>query len=220
MKPYKGNFVTRRIQNKEPGIKERISQEATQLFCEKGFGATSVSEIVEQAGVTKPVLYYYYGSKAALFDELFCDHFNRFHEMLTSAVHMQGSSRQKMLHLTTEQFNYCRRHLNRVRFIVNTVLGPQKGIPCVRFPKLHRTYTSLFSNLLGQGVEKGEIRRLPLEHLGMIYMGMIHMFLLKQLNSKRWMLTRNLAEQIVDVFFSGIGTSSFQAALCKEQAHV
>jgi len=51
----------------EQGTKERILKEAVRLFCEKGYPETSVREIVEAAGVTKPVLYYYFKNKDDLF---------------------------------------------------------------------------------------------------------------------------------------------------------
>ena len=44
-----------------PGVDAaKIVAAAVRLFCEKGYEATAVREIVEAAGVTKPVLYYYF----------------------------------------------------------------------------------------------------------------------------------------------------------------
>jgi len=40
--------------------KERLLETAIGMFAEKGYAGTSVREIVEQAGVSKPVLYYYF----------------------------------------------------------------------------------------------------------------------------------------------------------------
>ena len=49
----------------EAGVeaRERLLSGATELFASKGYAATTVREIVERAGVTKPVLYYYFRSK-------------------------------------------------------------------------------------------------------------------------------------------------------------
>lgn len=52
------------------GAREEILIQATKLFAHQGFAQTSVREIVEGAGVTKPTLYYYFGSKAGLFEAL------------------------------------------------------------------------------------------------------------------------------------------------------
>lgn len=43
-----------------------IARAAARLFAERGFDATSVREIAEAAGVTKPTLYYHFGSKQGL----------------------------------------------------------------------------------------------------------------------------------------------------------
>lgn len=50
--------------------KERILRASSTLFSRKGFDATRVSEIAREAGVTKPLIYYYFRSKAAILDEL------------------------------------------------------------------------------------------------------------------------------------------------------
>ena len=47
--------------------RERLLETATELFAEKGYASTSVREIVARAGVSKPVLYYYFQSKEGLY---------------------------------------------------------------------------------------------------------------------------------------------------------
>ena len=47
--------------------RERLLETAIGMFAEKGYAGTSVREIVERAGVSKPVLYYYFQSKEGLF---------------------------------------------------------------------------------------------------------------------------------------------------------
>lgn len=47
----------------EPGTRTQVLKAAARLFAERGFDAISVREIVEAAGVTKPALYYHFGSK-------------------------------------------------------------------------------------------------------------------------------------------------------------
>ena len=46
---------------------DRILQKALELFSEKGYDATSVREICEAAGITKPTLYHFYGSKEGVY---------------------------------------------------------------------------------------------------------------------------------------------------------
>lgn len=51
----------------ETDVRSRILLAATRLFGQRGFGATSVREVVDAAGVTKPTLYYWFENKDALF---------------------------------------------------------------------------------------------------------------------------------------------------------
>lgn len=50
--------------------REKIMQCALDLFYARGYDAVGVQEIAEKAGVTKPTLYYYFGSKYGLLETL------------------------------------------------------------------------------------------------------------------------------------------------------
>lgn len=50
--------------------KDKIFNAASKLFAQNGYEKTSVREICDLAGVTKPTLYYYFKDKDSLFDEL------------------------------------------------------------------------------------------------------------------------------------------------------
>jgi AcrR family transcriptional regulator len=49
----------------------RILKAATNLFAERGFDATSTMAIAEEAGVPSGLIFYYFGTKEALLDEIF-----------------------------------------------------------------------------------------------------------------------------------------------------
>lgn len=50
--------------------REKILNCALELFHARGYDAVGVQEIAESAGVTKPTLYYYFGNKKGLLEEL------------------------------------------------------------------------------------------------------------------------------------------------------
>jgi AcrR family transcriptional regulator len=58
---------TKTIDAAQLNSRERLLETAIGMFAEKGYAGTSVREIVERAGVSKPVLYYYFQSKEGLF---------------------------------------------------------------------------------------------------------------------------------------------------------
>ncbi|MBW2551954.1 MAG: helix-turn-helix transcriptional regulator, partial [Deltaproteobacteria bacterium] len=55
------------------GTREVILRTAERLFAERGFAATSVRDIVGEAGTSAPSLYHFFGSKENLVVELIND---------------------------------------------------------------------------------------------------------------------------------------------------
>jgi TetR/AcrR family transcriptional regulator len=54
----------------QPETAARILQVASTLFAEKGYSNVSVRDICKETNTTPPVIYYYFGSKKGLFDEV------------------------------------------------------------------------------------------------------------------------------------------------------
>lgn len=77
---------------------------AIDLFCEKGYHATSVREIVERAGVTKPVLYYYFKNKDGLFSALIAETMAKFRKDLSEACEREVQSVADRLRLIRAAF--------------------------------------------------------------------------------------------------------------------
>ncbi|MCI7812429.1 MAG: TetR/AcrR family transcriptional regulator [Lachnospiraceae bacterium] len=70
--------------------KENILKCALDLFYAKGYDAVGVQEIVEKAGITKPTLYYYFGSKYGLLETLLTTKFQLFSTTLKEAAKYNG----------------------------------------------------------------------------------------------------------------------------------
>lgn len=56
--------------NQDVNTKEQIIQIALSMFAQKGYGEIGVQDICDAAKITKPTLYYYFGSKEGLFQEI------------------------------------------------------------------------------------------------------------------------------------------------------
>lgn len=51
-------------------VRETLKANAFILFASRGYAGTTVADIVEASGVTKPMMYYYWGDKSELFSIL------------------------------------------------------------------------------------------------------------------------------------------------------
>ena len=72
-KPTREKKIGCRGEKATVSTKEKIKEVAFALFAEKGYEATSISDIAAGVGVTKPALYAHYGSKEDLFLSIYSE---------------------------------------------------------------------------------------------------------------------------------------------------
>ena len=70
---------------KQMDNRQLIMEKALELFCARGYDAVGVQEIAEQSGITKPTLYYYFGSKQGLMETILEENSRILEEMLEKA---------------------------------------------------------------------------------------------------------------------------------------
>ena len=63
---------------------------ALNLFARRGYDAVGVQELVEAAGITKPTLYHYFGSKSGLLDALLAEQFSQMYKVVEPAAKYSG----------------------------------------------------------------------------------------------------------------------------------
>lgn len=76
--------------------KERIMECALDLFYAKGYDAVGVQEIVEKAGITKPTLYYYFGSKLGLLKTILETNYKEIQRAIDEAAAYEGNVPQTL----------------------------------------------------------------------------------------------------------------------------
>ena len=66
--------------------KQNILDSALELFSAKGYEGVAVSELTAAAGITKPTLYYYFGSKEGLFDAVCKENYDRLNKVVANSA--------------------------------------------------------------------------------------------------------------------------------------
>lgn len=74
----------------------QLLETAVSVFAEHGYHATSMNDVAEAAGVTKPVLYQHFTSKRELFVELLTDIGSRLRETIAKATADATGPRQQV----------------------------------------------------------------------------------------------------------------------------
>ena len=101
-----------------------IARIAARLFAAKGYDATPVRAIVEAAGVTKPTLYYHFGSKAGLAKALLTDPLNRLLAAMRLAMESQSDPVLAAADMIEFQLAFSRDEPDRARFLYAMFFGP------------------------------------------------------------------------------------------------
>jgi AcrR family transcriptional regulator len=83
---------------------------ALEVFAAKGFHATSMDEIAEAAGITKPVLYQHFASKRQLYRELLSDVGQQLMEEIAKAAAAAGSPHQQVAAGFRTYFRFVAEH--------------------------------------------------------------------------------------------------------------
>lgn len=142
----------------EEGVRTRLLEAAGELFARKGYAATTVREIVERAGVTKPVLYYHFGNKEGIYLALMREAFGIFNATLDGVLAEGGSSRQRIERLFASVFDLMLAHLDVLRVIHAIYYGPPQGAPFFDFDAYHQALVDRLRALVEEGMRSGELR--------------------------------------------------------------
>ena len=117
---------------------ERLLEVGTALFAQKGYPNAYVREIAERAGVTKPVLYYYFQSKQGLFCAILDWAAEQQEAILAKVVATPGSVLERLSLLYRLFYQGIMEQPDLSRMIHNLVFGPPQGAPEYDLDQYHR----------------------------------------------------------------------------------
>lgn len=181
----------------------RIAQEAIRLFASQGFDGTSVREIAEASGVTKPVVYYHYGSKDQLCVAVIEECYKRFRIYLESVAPSRGTFRERLRDLVQVHFDYFVREESSARMLYAAAFAPQRHTPEVDFEELERPHLEMLGGLIQDGIASGEVRPVQVDKAALLLMGMMNIHL-EALVVVGQLPTEHEVEQIVSIFTDGV----------------
>ncbi len=137
--------------------RDRLVAAALDQFTRNGYAATSVRELCEAAGVSKPVLYYYFKSKEGLYLEIMNGIGQLFDQRVAELSSINGSVRQRLLHFFTGMFDGASDNLPVVKLAYMIYFGPPQGAPFVDFNRFFDQMLKIVDSLIVEGIELGEI---------------------------------------------------------------
>jgi TetR/AcrR family transcriptional regulator len=190
-------------------VRERLLSGATELFASKGYAATTVREIVERAGVTKPVLYYYFRSKEGIFLDLMREPFSKFSVLVEEALLPAGSARDRLFRLCLRAYDTFVENLDAARVMYSIYYGPPQGAPFVDFDAYHLRFQEALLQVLREGIRDGEFRRVDLHDAMWAVIGAVNVAMEVELCHPSQSLGRDGIRRVLEIVLQGIATERF-----------
>lgn len=204
---------TERRKGRPPGapdlaVRERLLLSAAGLFNRKGYSATTVREIVADAGVTKPVLYYYYRNKEGIFLELMREAWGRFDALVGTAADGPGSARTRLLRLAERMLDLVAGHIEVARLIYAVYYGPPQGAPFFDFEPYQQRYQNGIRRMIEEGIRAGEFRKANADDMMWAVVGALNVAVELQICRPESGLGPEGSARVLEVIFRGISAKS------------
>jgi TetR/AcrR family transcriptional regulator len=192
----------------EEPIRERLMKSALRLFTQRGYSATTVRELVAEAGVTKPVLYYHFGSKEELYLELMRTHFNHFEEMFDTYREGKGDVRGRLMEFLDRAFLHVLKNRDFIRLMHAVYFGPPGEAPFFDFDAYHQRFHDRIAHFLDGGVENGEIRSGDTGDMAWVILGTMEIALEDQICNQASRIDRETLKRLLNLVFDGLAADT------------
>jgi AcrR family transcriptional regulator len=153
--------------------KPEILSQSLRLFLEKGYDGASMSDIAYAVGIQKASLYAHFTGKEEIFSAVFSDVLEEYRRLLSSfAARQAGENALSQLEQIFRAFLlYCHQS-TKMSFWDRFFYYPPEFIRermASETGKTQQEFLRMLERVLAEGMERGEIRRQPVEGAALAY---------------------------------------------------
>jgi AcrR family transcriptional regulator len=192
----------------------QILRAALKCFAHSGYASASVQQIVSDAKVSKPTLYYYFKDKAELFQALVHESHDQKLQLMKEATARATGLRARLVEILTSLFDYYDENRELVRISLATAFASPGELPTsLRYAdKCERNFEFVHS-LMKSALQAGELRsQFTGRELAFGFYGQANAYLMANLMAGNCRLNRATAERVVELFLTGAGAVSKTAS--------
>jgi AcrR family transcriptional regulator len=161
------------INGLEPNARQRLLETATELFADKGYAGTSVREIVDRAGVSKPVLYYYFKSKEGLFYAILEWAADVQQTILNEIFTASGSVLDRFIYFYRRVLEGVEEYRHLYAMIHGLMYGPPQGAPEFDLPEYQRRMFDAVKRIYRNGLTAGDVRSADEDEVAFLVLSLI-----------------------------------------------
>ncbi len=194
----------------ESSVRKRLMDAAILLFTTRGYAATSVREIVEMAGVTKPALYYHFQSKEGIYLAILEDLERIADEGIAASRAVSGTAREKLQEFLLAIFRLFETKKKEVRMMNAVFWGPAQGAPPFDFDVFHEKLRGVIAEIVAEGLASGDLKPGDPEDVTLALMGVLSFNMDLTLAHPELGLGQDGLRRVLDLVFAGLAAPASQ----------
>lgn len=190
--------------------RQRILTAAVGLFSKNGFAGTSMRELCEAAGVTKPALYHYFATKEDLFRRIVEEALHEYAEGMRRAAEPEGAAEERLVAVIWNDFKFTKQQPVLLRLLYRVVFGQEAVIPIETVISSAMEELKVLIEVAQDGIRSGEWLGSP-EEIAISVLGLSHIHTLRYMVGGQGSLSRAQAQRCVEIALHGCGRGSVRA---------
>jgi TetR/AcrR family acrAB operon transcriptional repressor len=199
----------RRTKEEADVTRNTLLNAALTVFSHKGYEATRLDDIADEANVTRGAIYHHFGGKLELYNALLAERFARANRVWEEAIETGGTPLQILRRLIVTALQYLEEDAD-YRAVQELVMFKSPIIPeleeGIRTKQLgQRAFIDYLAGLVEQGVDAGEVRPgTNPRDAALALLGMMNGVSMLWIFDPQLFSLRARAESIADTFLNGI----------------
>lgn len=185
--------------------RQDLLRAALKRFAHGGYAATSVQQIVDDAKVSKPALYYYFKDKAGLFQALVHEAHDERYRLLREAAAQSRDIRGQLVGILTALVEYFQRNRELMRISFATMFAAPGEVPTAlcQGERCERNFEFVHA-LIQRAQTAGELDpHFEAREMAFGFYGLCNFFLMAHLVMPGSKPDRKTAARVVDLFLIG-----------------
>jgi AcrR family transcriptional regulator len=163
---------------REVEVRERIFASALRHFSQKGFAATSLREVSEDAQTTKPMIYYYFGSKEGLYASIVREILEEMADAIRSHLPGEAPVQEQIMAFCERYLDHFLQKEEIIALVLREVFG-LGGVSMAEFSQaLGERVRQPLDAILLRGMETRVLRQDSVPACATAITGILNMFIL------------------------------------------